>query len=490
LHLSELCPPCVGKISGGSDPIITGITCYSREVIPGFLFVALLGSKQDGAVFVSDAAAKGASAILALDGITLPDNAANLPIVSSPNPRRSFAISASRYFAAQPKTTAAVTGTNGKTSVAWFTKQLWSKLGKKSASIGTLGLLTDTEAHSLGKGLTTEDPMTLHRNLDALAKKQFECTILEASSHGLDQHRLDGVRFSAGAFTNLSHEHLDYHKNFDNYRTAKRRLFSELLDKDMGAVLNADTEEFTNWSDLARSRSLNLISFGRHGKDLKLLNSAPCYSGQHLKFEAWGTEYNRHIPVFGEFQAENILCALGLVVACGETPEAAIEATEALSPPPGRLELVARILNGSSIFVDFAHTPQALSTVLRELRSQTSGKIILVFGCGGERDQEKRPQMGLIADRMADEIIITDDNPRNEKASSIRKDILSNCQRAGEISDRAEAIKAAISMLTPNDSLLIAGKGHESGQIVGDTILPFNDRKIALNLLKELRGQA
>ena len=490
MHLSELCPPSVGKISGGSNPIITGITDDSREVIPGFLFVALLGSKNDGAVFISDAAAKGASAILALDGITLPDSAATIPLVSSPNPRRSLAICASRYFKTQPQTVAAVTGTNGKTSVAWITKQLWSRLEKKSASIGTLGMHTDQEPQSLGKGLTTEDPITLHRNLNELTKSQVQCAILEASSHGLDQHRLDGVTFSAGAFTNLSHEHLDYHKSITNYRTAKRRLFSELLKKGAGAVLNADSQEFADWSYLAKSRSLNLISFGRKGRDLKLIHSKPSPTGQYIHFRAWGNEYRIHVSVFGHFQAENILCALGLIIACGETAERAVSAMAALSSPPGRMELVARISGGSSIFIDFAHTPQALSTVLSELRSQTLGKIILVFGCGGDRDQEKRPLMGLIADRFADEIIITDDNPRDENASSIRKDILSNCRRASEISDRAEAIKAAISMLTPNDTLLIAGKGHEAGQTIGDEIIPFNDRAVTLDLLEELQGRA
>ena len=276
----------MGKISGGSNPNITGITDDSRKVIPGFLFVALSGSKNDGAVFISDAAAKGASAILASDGITLPDNAANIPLVSSPNPRRSLAICASRYFKTQPQTVAAVTGTNGKTSVAWFTKQLWSRLGKKSASIGTLGMHTDQEPQSFGKGLTTEDPITLHRKLNELAKSQVQCAILEASSHGLDQHRLDGVTFSAGAFTNLSHEHLDYHKSINNYRTAKRRLFSELLKKGAGAVLNADSQEFADWSYLAKSRSLDLISFGRKGRDLKLIHSKPSPTGQYIHFRA------------------------------------------------------------------------------------------------------------------------------------------------------------------------------------------------------------
>lgn len=480
----------MGRISGGSNPDITGITHDSREVSPGFLFVALLGLKKDGALFISDAAAKGASAILALDGITLPDNAANLPLVSSPNPRRSLAICASRYFNTQPQTVAAVTGTNGKTSVAWFTKQLWSRLGKKSASIGTLGLHSNQGPESLGKGLTTEDPVTLHRSLTELAKDEVQCTILEASSHGLDQHRLDGVTFSAGAFTNLSSEHLDYHKNMENYQAAKRRLFSELLQENAGAVLNADTEVFADWSSLAKSKYLNLISFGRRGKDLKLINSESSATGQCLHFEAWGSEYKIHVPVFGSFQAENMLCALGLIIACGETPERAVPAMAELSPPPGRLELVAETSNGSSIFIDFAHTPHALATVLKVLRLQTSGKIILVFGCGGDRDQDKRPRMGLIADQFADRIIITDDNPRNENASSIRKDILSFCRRASEIPDRTEAIRVAISLLGPNDTLLIAGKGHETGQFIGDDILPCNDRAIACNLLDELRGQS
>ena len=301
---------------------------------------------------------------------------------------------------------------------------------------------------------------------------------------------MDGVTFSAGAFTNLSHEHLDYHKSIDNYRSAKRRLFSELLNEGAGAVLNADANEYADWSYLAKSRSLNLISFGRSGRDLKLINSEPSPTGQYIHFRAWDNEYRVCVSVFGCFQAENILCALGLIIACGETTERAVSAMAALSSPPGRMELVARISGGSSIFIDFAHTPQALSTVLSELRSRTLGKIILVFGCGGDRDKEKRPRMGLIADRLADEIIITDDNPRHENASSIRKDILSNCHRASEISNRAEAIKTAISMLAHNDALLIAGKGHESGQIIGDAILPFNDRAVSLDLLEELQGQA
>jgi len=472
------------------NPPITGITADSRAVGPGFLFAALPGSEHDGRDYIPDAAARGAAAILAPEGTVLPPDAAHLPLIAVTDPRHSLAVFAARFFGKQPEIAAAVTGTNGKTSVAWFTRRLWSALEHKAAAIGTLGVDLPEAALSSSGGLTTADPVTLHKTLRELADAGVRCVIVEASSHGLDQCRLDGLRLRAGAFTNLSRDHLDYHRDMEAYRLAKRRLFDRLMPEGAAAVLNADTDEFADWSSIARKRGLQVISYGRACADLKLIDTQPHGAGQLLTVRLMDKQYDIAVPIAGTFQAENILCAIGLVIACGGGADQAAAATSGLTAPPGRLELTGTLANGAAVYVDYAHTPDALSTVLTALRPHAQGKLNVLFGCGGDRDRGKRPEMGAIADRLADGIIVSDDNPRGENPASIRAEIMAASPRAEEIGDRAEAIAVAVGRLGPGDVLLIAGKGHESGQIVGNTILPFDDREVARQALGNMGGAA
>jgi len=476
-------------IVGNSNPEIKGISADSRLIKPGFLFAALPGHKKDGRRFIADAIARGASAILAAKGSKPPSGAINLPLITSTDPRQSLAIFASRFYPIQPNISVAVTGTNGKTSVAWFTKRLWSALGYKAASIGTLGVDTGKNTLSSVGGLTTADPVTLHQTLQSLAISNINAVILEASSHGLDQRRLDGVRLRAGAFTNLSRDHLDYHKNMSSYRAAKRRLFDRLLPDGTTAVLHSDTKEYEEWKTISRNRGLEIISYGKTGADLKLINTKPNGQGQKLTVKIMNRIHEISVPIAGSFQAENILCAIGLVLACGEDTEKVVAAASKLTTPIGRMELVGTLENNASIYVDYAHTPAALEAALNALRKHTQNKLHLIFGCGGNRDTGKREEMGKIADKLADEIIISDDNPRNEDSKSIRSQIATRCPHAIDIGDRKEAINTAIQRLSSGDTLIIAGKGHESDQIVGNTISKCNDRDIVQAALYQVRGK-
>jgi UDP-N-acetylmuramoyl-L-alanyl-D-glutamate--2,6-diaminopimelate ligase len=456
------------------DREIAGITSDSRKVQAGYVFAALPGSKADGRAFVADALARGAAAVL-----TEEDTPGPGPFIRDKNPRRRLALMAARFYQSQPATVVAVTGTSGKTSTASYCQQLWMKLGLKAASIGTLGI-RGPGVDRYG-ALTTPDPVALHADLASLAKAGVTHLAMEASSHGLDQYRLDGVRLSAGGFTNLARDHLDYHATIESYRAAKWRLFGELLPKGAGAVVNADSPEYPALREQCAQRGLVLLPYGRAtpAAGLQLQDVEPQPDRLLLSFRYRDHAYKAEVALAGTFQAWNVLCALGLVLATGAPPGEAAAALKALRGAPGRMELAARHPNGAPIYVDYAHKPDALEAVLTEVRPQVKGKLAVVLGCGGDRDRGKRPLMGEIATRLADRVIVTDDNPRSEAPAAIRAEILAKAPGAIEVGDRAEAIPAAISALKPGDVLVIAGKGHEQGQIVGDKVLPFDDMEVA-----------
>lgn len=453
---------------------ITGITPDSRKASPGFLFAALPGVKADGAAFLQDAADNGAAAALIPENAEVPET--DMVCVRCGDVRRSLALIAAAFYAEQPETVVAVTGTNGKTSTANFARQIWDFLGKKAASVGTLGVIS-SDFSSYGS-LTTPDPVLLHQTLQTLAEKGVAKTAIEASSHGLDQHRIDGVRLVAAGFTNITRDHLDYHKTMENYLEAKLKLFDRPLSSG-NVVLNADIPEFERIADYCRAKGLNVIDYGKKAKALRLAGSELDIRGQTLHLELFGKKHTVRLPLAGTFQAMNALCALGLVIAAGEDPEQAVRGLEILKGAPGRMEHVADRKNGAAVYVDYAHTPDALETVLKALRPHTRNRLCVVFGCGGDRDPGKRPQMGEIADRLADVVYVTDDNPRTEKANDIRDQILPACPKGIDIGNRALAIETAVAGLRQGDILILAGKGHETGQLINGVVYPFDDREEA-----------
>ena len=467
------------------DPEIAGISADSREVKAGFLFAALRGIERDGRAFAAEAAARGAVAILTDDPAALALNAESrrrIAVVTDPEPQRRLALLAARFHPRQPTTIAAVTGTNGKTSVAHFTRELWSATGRRAASLGTLGLISP-DGRRPG-ALTTPDPVALHRDLAALAAAGVEHAAIEASSHGLAQSRLDGVRITAAAFTNLTRDHLDYHGDMAAYRAAKERLFTELLPPEGDAILNADSPEFTRLAALCRARGHRVTAYGMAtGADLRIIAYATQSLGQEVEVELFGARHVIDLPLVGAFQAMNVLSALGLVVAGGDALNAAIAALPLLPGVPGRLQLIGESRAGAPVFVDYAHTPDALETVLSTLRPHADGRLIVVFGAGGDRDRGKRPLMGRVASERADRVFVTDDNPRSEEPAAIRRAILTAAPGAVEIADRRQAIVAAIGELRRGDLLVIAGKGHETGQIIGGEVLPFDDAAVAGGVL-------
>jgi UDP-N-acetylmuramoyl-L-alanyl-D-glutamate--2,6-diaminopimelate ligase len=449
---------------------ITGIAADSRKVKAGFLFFAIAGARADGAHFARAAAAAGAVAVAAEqrpDGLS-----AEVVFVPVANARRALALAAAKFFTRQPGIIAAVTGTSGKTSVAAFTRQIWSALGFPAASIGTIGVVSPT-AETYGS-LTTPDPVELHRTLDQLAGERVTHLALEASSHGLDQHRLDGVRIAAGAFTNLSRDHLDYHPTIEAYLAAKLRLFEELIAPNGTAVIDVDDCYAGQVVAAAKKRGLKIMTVGVNGDDIKLIGGAIDGFAQVVSIGHGGREFKVKLPLVGAFQVQNAAVAAGLAIATGAEPARVFAALELLTGAKGRLEL-AGAKNGAPIFIDYAHKPDALKKALEALRPYASGKLVVVFGAGGDRDSGKRPIMGRIAAENADRVIVTDDNPRSEQPSAIRAAILAATPGATEIGDRNEAIRASIAALKTGDVLLIAGKGHETGQIVGDRVLPFSD---------------
>ena len=452
---------------------VRGITADSREVGEGYLFAALPGTRADGRAFIADAVAHGAVAVLAPEGTDWPPGVPPRPLLTDPEPRRRLAQIAALLAGPQPNIVAAVTGTNGKTSTVDFLRQIWTLRGHAAASLGTLGLIA--QGFDAGPGLTTPDPVALAGMLAKLARAGIRCAAMEASSHGLDQFRLDGVRLAAGAFTNLTRDHLDYHATLDAYRAAKLRLFSELLPKRAPAVASTalDSESLSALRDIASGRGLRLLTVGEGGDAINLAGATPRPDGQEAEIVANGVRRTIFLPLPGRFQADNALMAVALAEATGVAN--ALELLPHLSGVRGRMELAVRLANGAAVYVDYAHTPDALERLLTALRPHTSGRLHVVFGAGGDRDRGKRPLMGAAAAKYADAVIVTDDNPRGENPAAIRAAVLAACPGAREIGDRAKAIAAGLNALGPGDVLAVAGKGHEQGQQIGDVVLPFDD---------------
>ncbi len=455
---------------------IKGLTSDSRAVKDGYLFAALPGVSVDGASFIGDAIAAGAKVVLAQNGVELPA-AAKVTLILDENPRRVFAHMAAKFYAKQPDYITAVTGTNGKTSIVHFTNQLWKALGLQSASLGTLGLQS-INGNEVG-AMTTPDPVSLHAQLSELASDGVTHLAMEASSHGLDQHRLDGVRIKAAGFTNLSRDHLDYHKSMDEYLAAKSRLFSEILERDGVAVLNADIPEYEELKKTAKGAGAKIISYGVNGDDLRIISASPTTHGQKVLLDIFGQKQEIIFPLVGDFQLMNALCAFGLAAAQDiENTDHNVRLIAALSNlqgVPGRLQNVGGHPQGANIYVDYAHTPDALEHALRALRPHTDGKLICLFGCGGDRDKGKRPMMGEIAQSLSDVVIVTDDNPRSEDPAQIRADVMTGAPKAQNIEGRGAAIRIGIENLSKGDVLVIAGKGHEQGQIFKDHTQDFDD---------------
>ena len=460
---------------------VTGVASDSRSVRPGYLFAALSGSKADGSAYAADAAARGAAAIIAGTDAAVPDLA--IPVLRVADPRLALALAASRFYAAQPGTIVAVTGTSGKTSVAAFTRQVWEHAGNAAASIGTTGVVAPGR-DDYGS-LTTPDPVTLHALLAELASDGVTHAAMEASSHGLDQRRLDGVRLAAGGFTNLGRDHMDYHPTVEDYLSAKLRLFDTLLPKGSPAVIFADDPYSQAAADAARGAGLDVRTVGRKGSFLTLKRVEHERRRQRAEVEADGILYEIDLPLAGDFQIANALVAAGLAAATGTPIATALDALELLKGAPGRLDLVGTTSAGAPVYVDYAHKPEALDNVLAAVRPFTTGRVVVVFGCGGDRDSGKRPIMGEIAARLADVVIVTDDNPRSEEPASIRAAILAAAPGAIEIGDRRAAIREAVEMLRAGDTLVIAGKGHETGQTAGGVTVHFSDHEEARAAIRE-----
>ena len=463
---------------GAGETVITGLTADSRQVLPGYLFAALAGVKTDGLKFLGDAASRGAVAAIVSDDT--PD-VPGIHMVRTPNPRHLLALASKRFFGKQPDTIVAVTGTNGKTSVSVFVRQIWEEMGFRAASLGTIGIVGPDGVIPLNH--TTPDPVVLHQALAALAETGVEHLAVEASSHGLTQNRLDGLNISAGAFTNLTRDHLDYHKTVEDYFDAKMELFERLLPRGAVAVINADMAEASEIK--RRCEVVGLVPFmvGEQGNDIRILSRRETENDQLLTLQMADGTFEVPLPLVGGFQASNAVVAAGLVIATGGEPVLVRHALASLKGATGRLELVGKSAAGARVFVDYAHTPDAIETALQALRPSTSGKLHIVFGCGGDRDKGKRPLMAQAAARFADVVYVTDDNPRTEDAAVIRREVMVGAPSAVEISDRAKAIATAVHNLQQGDVLLIAGKGHEQGQIIGADTRPFSDHVAALSAI-------
>ena len=463
------------------DAEVSGITSDSRKVAPGYLFAALKGTKADGAGFVADAVARGAVAVIAAKNALAADP--GVPVLEVDDPRQALALAAAAFYGRQPETMVAVTGTSGKTSVAAFTRQVWEQTGHAAASIGTTGVVAPGR-EDYGS-LTTPDPVALHALLADLASAGVTHAAMEASSHGLDQRRLDGVRLSAGGFTNLGRDHMDYHATVEEYHAAKMRLFTTLLPKGAPAVVFSDDAWSQRTVDVASAAGLDVLTVGRKGAFLELKRVEHERFRQRAEIAFSGEIHEIDVPLAGDFQIANALVAAGLAIATGAEAARALSALEHLKGASGRLELVGTTSRGAPAYVDYAHKPEALENVLKAVRPFTTGRVLVVFGCGGDRDRGKRPIMGEIAARLADMVIVTDDNPRSEEPASIRAAILAAAPDAIEIGDRRQAIREAVSMLGAGDTLIVAGKGHEEGQTVGDVTLPFSDHQEVRTALRE-----
>ena len=451
---------------------INGITCDSREVKPGYIFVAIQGEKNRGEDFVYEAINNGASAIVTSENSKL---ILDIPLIKDKNPRRYLSHISSTIYKNSPEIVCAITGTNGKTSTTNFLQQIWSLMGLNSSSIGTLGIIGNEEIQDTN--ITTPDPVLLHQTLDRLSSESITHLALEASSHGLSQHRIDSVKIRAAGFTNISQDHLDYHKTMKDYFDAKKRLFTEILPKDSYSVICIDTDEGRELSSIIKNSGKGVIEVGESANALNLRRIVTTETGMEMIFQYSGRQISIPLKVEGYFQAMNILCASGLAIASGSPSEKVFEIIRDLRPIPGRLEFCGLNKKETKIYVDYAHTPDALTAALFSLRELTEGRLIIVFGCGGGRDKFKRPIMGEIAENFADIIIITDDNPRNEDPKEIRESILKSCPSGIEIPERKDAIIKAIDLGEKGDSVLIAGKGHEKFQIIGNKKTPFSDQE-------------
>ena len=455
---------------------IRGLTADSREVMPGYLFAALSGVKTDGGAFIDQAIARGAAAVLVAKPAQIPaDTSAQVAVLQSENPRRDLALMAKRFFASQPPHVAAITGTNGKTSTAQFLQQILAACGKAAASLGTLGIQSASYQAPLHH--TTPDSVTLSAALRDLVAHQITHVALEASSHGLAQYRLDGTDIQLAGFTNLSRDHLDYHKDEADYLAAKQRLFTEVLSVDGTAVVTITSEAGQQIAAAAAQRGRRVMRVGTPEADLYVELVSRQRDGLVLRAHFGDQQGEVTLPLVGDFQIENVQLAMAMSLQLGCAWDDVLASVSKLVAPLGRLQKAGETSAGAAVYVDYAHTPDALANALTALRAhmEDNGALHLVFGCGGDRDAGKRPLMGEIAARLAEHIIVTDDNPRHEDAAQIRQAILAQCPMAQDIADRGQAIDAALAQAQADDMVLVAGKGHETGQIIGDTILPFND---------------
>ncbi len=475
---------------GGANPDITGLAVDSREVKDGFLFAALPGTRVHGGEFIQFALRMGAAAILTdAEGAEIAAEelaASDAALIVTEDPRQALAGAAALWFGAQPQTIVAVTGTNGKTSVASFVRQIWTELDLAAVNLGTTGVegaWTAPLAH------TTPEPITLHRCLAEAAQNGVTHAAMEASSHGLEQRRLDGVHLTAAGFSNFTQDHLDYHDTFEAYFAAKAGLFDRVLPEDGVAVINLSDPKGAEMRKIAEARGQNILTVGPEGADLCLLNQRFDATGQDLRFSWKGQIHQTRLNLIGGFQAENVLLACGLVIAAGEDPDRVFETLPHLTTVRGRMQLAATRENGAAVFVDYAHTPDAVATALKAMRPHVMGRLIAIIGAGGDRDATKRPLMGKAAADNADLVFVTDDNPRSEDPATIRTAVMLGAPEATEVGDRAEAILRGIDALQPGDALLIAGKGHETGQIVGDQVLPFDDVEQASISVAALDGR-
>jgi UDP-N-acetylmuramoyl-L-alanyl-D-glutamate--2,6-diaminopimelate ligase len=474
---------------GGANPAITGLAVDSREVKDGFLFVALPGTRVHGGTFIQFALRMGAAAILTdVAGAKIAEQelaASDAALVIAEDPRQALAYTAALYFGAQPGIMAAVTGTNGKTSVATFLRMIWQEMGLEALNLGTTGVEGDFTAPL---NHTTPEPITLHRTLAAAAGAGIGFAAMEASSHGLAQCRLDGVQLRAAGFTNFTQDHLDYHTTFDEYFNAKAGLFNRVLPEEGTAVINVDDPRGLDMAMIAGGRGQSVITVGKAEADIALMGQRFDATGQDMRFTFRGKAYQTRLNLLGGFQAENVLLAAGLAIACGAEPERVFEVLHELKGVRGRMQLAATRENGAAVFVDYAHTPDAVATALQAMRPHVMGRLIVVVGAGGDRDAAKRPLMGQAAAENADVVFVTDDNPRTEDPATIRTAVMQGAPEATEVDDRAKAILLAVDALQPGDTLLIAGKGHETGQIVGEDVLPFDDCEQASVAVAALDG--
>ena len=477
---------------GGRESQITGLSVDSRLVKPGHLFAALPGVNVHGVEFVPYALRMDAGAVLTdIEGAPAANEAlegTDIPLIVVEDARQALAYAAALWFETQPEVVVATTGTNGKTSVANFLQQIWTLMGMDAMALGTMGV---SGAYTQALNHTTPEPITLHRLLRDGAKAGVTHAAMEASSHGLAQRRLDGVRLTAAAFTNFTQDHLDYHETFEEYFGAKAGLFSRVLPEGAQAVINLDDPRGAEMASLAEDRGATLLTVGKNERaDLRIHGQRFDATGQELNF-SWGAlRQTVRLDLIGGFQAENIVVAAGLAIASGGDPQDVFRVLPELQTVRGRMALAATRANGAAVFVDYAHTPDAVETALKALRPHVMGKIVIVLGAGGDRDPGKRILMGQAAAAHGDVVFVTDDNPRSEEPSAIRAMVIEGCREAVEVGDRAEAILRGVDALSAGDALLIAGKGHETGQTVGDDVLPFDDAEQASIAVAALDGVA